>query len=273
MTGRTFAGLTTVPPYPGNNGINFETFTFTFDPVEGDGVRLFGIPGGDAHFISIGELRAFSGQGLDPDCNDNGVLDECEIAAGSGSDCQPNGVLDECELFDGDLPPSDMTELNADEWESWAQDGTITLFDDTGNKQVGAGALGIDATGGGDNYVRYPATGQVEWDLSDVVYVRAWFYADNMNGFQNQSPRIRLGNENGYYELFPYDEVLNQTVGQWTEFMIPLQGDSAWQQSVSGSPSWDAIQYIEIHADTWGAGFLSVDRRSGLRTPARPGGV
>ncbi|MBU0717317.1 MAG: FG-GAP repeat protein, partial [Planctomycetes bacterium] len=32
------------------------------------------------------------------DCNDNGVLDSCDIAEAPSEDCQPNGILDECEL-------------------------------------------------------------------------------------------------------------------------------------------------------------------------------
>ena len=50
-------GLTVAPPYPGNNGINFETFEFHFAPVLADGIRLLGDPGGAANFVSVAELR------------------------------------------------------------------------------------------------------------------------------------------------------------------------------------------------------------------------
>ena len=48
-------------PYPTGNtkaahGNNFDIYTFTFDPIACDGVRLKGAPGGTAYFISIGEL-------------------------------------------------------------------------------------------------------------------------------------------------------------------------------------------------------------------------
>ena len=47
--------------YPDGNtkdvhGNNFDIYTFTFDAVECDGVRLVGKPGGTSYFISVGEL-------------------------------------------------------------------------------------------------------------------------------------------------------------------------------------------------------------------------
>ncbi|MCK4625309.1 MAG: hypothetical protein KAV00_08370, partial [Phycisphaerae bacterium] len=36
------------------------------------------------------------------DCNNNGIPDECDIAAGTSQDCQSNGIPDECELVDND---------------------------------------------------------------------------------------------------------------------------------------------------------------------------
>ena len=54
------SGLTVTPAYPGANGITYETFTLTFIPVTGTGIRIDGKPGGSATFISVGELRAFT---------------------------------------------------------------------------------------------------------------------------------------------------------------------------------------------------------------------
>jgi len=33
-----------------------------------------------------------------PDCQPNGVFDECDIARGTSADCQPNGIPDECDI-------------------------------------------------------------------------------------------------------------------------------------------------------------------------------
>src|SRR5262249_3842102 len=51
--------LAVTPTYPGNNGINYETFTLTFNAAPGDGIRICGTPGGTAHFMSVGELEVY----------------------------------------------------------------------------------------------------------------------------------------------------------------------------------------------------------------------
>ncbi len=57
----TVVGATSTPPYPGNDGINFETYTIALpQPVAGTGIRLDGVPGGTFTFVSVGELRVYS---------------------------------------------------------------------------------------------------------------------------------------------------------------------------------------------------------------------
>ncbi len=51
--------VTVVPAYSGANGVSFETFTFGFPGIVGNGIRIDGAPAGSAHFISVGELRVF----------------------------------------------------------------------------------------------------------------------------------------------------------------------------------------------------------------------
>jgi len=53
------ANLTVTPPYPANDGINYETYVLDFPAVTGDGIRLDGDPGGSADFISVGELEVY----------------------------------------------------------------------------------------------------------------------------------------------------------------------------------------------------------------------
>ena len=52
------------PEYPNGNkqsdfGANFETYTFTFEPVKASGIRLIGSAGGSMHFISVAELEVY----------------------------------------------------------------------------------------------------------------------------------------------------------------------------------------------------------------------
>ncbi len=53
------AGTTSSPTYPYNTsaGTNV-SYTFTFDPVSADGVRVIGTPGGSSTFTSVGEVTA-----------------------------------------------------------------------------------------------------------------------------------------------------------------------------------------------------------------------
>ncbi len=107
-------GLVSEPPYPGDNGVNFDMFTLSFEEVTGDGIRLYGNPGGEANFIGVAELRVRSGVHPTYDCNSNGVLDECDIADGTSQDANSNGIPDECEA-----PPVCSGDSNCDGAVNW----------------------------------------------------------------------------------------------------------------------------------------------------------
>ncbi len=47
------------PAYPPNDSINFETYTFTFPPITGNGIRIDGAPGATSYFTSVAELQIF----------------------------------------------------------------------------------------------------------------------------------------------------------------------------------------------------------------------
>jgi len=50
-------GMIASPVYPNNNSAGRNvTYTFTFNNITGDGVRIISTPGGTAHFTSLGEL-------------------------------------------------------------------------------------------------------------------------------------------------------------------------------------------------------------------------
>ncbi|HWC04084.1 MAG TPA: discoidin domain-containing protein, partial [Methylomirabilota bacterium] len=53
-------GLGISPAYAGNGGGTYQTYTMTFSPISGDGIRIFGEPGGSAAFISVGELDVYA---------------------------------------------------------------------------------------------------------------------------------------------------------------------------------------------------------------------
>jgi hypothetical protein len=66
--------------YPEGNtkavhGNNFDIYTFTFDAVECEGVRLIGKPGGAAYFISVGELTPH----VVSSCDDKAQFDNAAV--------------------------------------------------------------------------------------------------------------------------------------------------------------------------------------------------
>ena len=57
------SNLAITPAYAGNDGVSYETYTLTFNPILGDAILLYGVPGGSAAFISVGELEVFAASG------------------------------------------------------------------------------------------------------------------------------------------------------------------------------------------------------------------
>lgn len=180
------------------------------------------------------------------------------------------------------IPPADMTELNVYDWTAWAQGANASVYDETaaGLHPVGAGSIRFETDGGFDTSMRYPATVTARWDLTRSTTLNVRFRSVNNNSptFQNGSPWIRLlDSENNYFQYQYYSgssplDKLAETLNTWRTYAIPLNAPApptnGWGRTVSGSPDLANIQYIEIHADTWGAGFtLWVD---GLSFTPRP---
>jgi predicted membrane protein len=63
---QTVTGRSDTPAYVPNDGINFETYAFSFDPVQGDAIRIYGPPTGQAHYIGVARLRAYDDAGTPP---------------------------------------------------------------------------------------------------------------------------------------------------------------------------------------------------------------
>ncbi len=168
------------------------------------------------------------------------------------------------------VPPPDMTELNAYDWTAWAQgsDPTHTYVEDettAGLHPVGAGSIRFVTDGGFDTSIRYPATVTAVWDLSASNVLNIRLRTENSQSFQSGSPWIRLMDaDNNYFEYQYYlggvpTDKLNETRGVWRSYSIPLDAPSnpvnGWGRAVHGTPSLADVHFVEIHADTWGAGF------------------
>jgi Divergent InlB B-repeat domain/Carboxypeptidase regulatory-like domain/Bacterial Ig domain/Phosphodiester glycosidase/Glucodextranase, domain B/Bacterial Ig-like domain (group 2) len=155
-------------------------------------------------------------------------------------------------------PPTDLTENNAADWCADTSDhASASLSDDTSRKQVGVSALRLVTESGFDVRMIYPKTQNARWSLTNLNQIKFWAYAENPNqtGFQNASPWIRLGSSGGYIEYHAQSEVLNGAQNTWVQVSIPVQGDSTWARTTSGTVNLNQIDWVEVHADTWDYGF------------------
>lgn len=167
----------------------------------------------------------------------------------------------------------EFTELNAVKWigeaPNW-KDGWVRLADDLSTKVRGKSSLHVVTNSGEDVVVAFPRARDAKWNLTGKRALQLWikFRNENDNGFQNNTPIVRLIDAHGkageasYFEYKPRNgNLLGLTVpyseGRWlfNFFEIPLAGDAVWERTTVGTPDLRQIDALEIHADTWGAGF------------------
>lgn len=138
----------------------------------------------------------------DNDCNDNGTLDECEIADGKAGDCNANGVPDECELdgndCNNDATPDDCEpDCNGNgipdtcDLDAGAADCNNNGLPDECEIAGGGSALDFD---GSDDWVRIPRTPLLE--PTDELTIEVWIRADSI-GSTNNSRIVRIANSFG----------------------------------------------------------------------------
>ncbi len=88
-----FADAVTIAPTGSGSG----PFAVRAAMLDGDDVLDLAVTTWAGDSVSV--LVNVSFPPVSQDCNDNGVPDECDIAATSSIDCNSNGVPDECEVF------------------------------------------------------------------------------------------------------------------------------------------------------------------------------
>ena len=152
-----------------------------------------------------------------------------------------------------------LTEGTAALWGAEAQSASAAVYDDTARVKVGSSSVRFETDGGFDTWLWAPQNQLGGWNLSAAASggVGFWVYALNeTHGFQSLSPWVRFCTTPwDYYEYKPNYDVLNEARNQWLWLEVPLNGDDLWSGTVVGEPTLLQINYIEIHADTWDAGF------------------
>jgi hypothetical protein len=157
---------------------------------------------------------------------------------------------------------TDLTENNASQWATFASDNaTRSVANDTTKVKAGSASLKFITASGFDTGVRYPATGSLNWNLTTagggggVNFLFFWVYAENATsiGWQGYQPIIVLKSSGGTFTYTPVNQVMPNY--SWSLIKVPLSGDANWTRTASGSPSLADVDQIEIHHDTWDAGF------------------
>jgi hypothetical protein len=108
------SGLAVAPPYPArNDGTGFQTYVLDFAPIMGDGIRLFGAPGGSADFISVAELQVLGRGNAPPIARagaDQNVLAGREVLLDGGLSSDANGDPLAYHWLQTSGPPVGLTE-------------------------------------------------------------------------------------------------------------------------------------------------------------------
>jgi parallel beta-helix repeat protein len=128
------------------------------------------------------------------------------------------------------------------------------------NKKVGDASLFCWTGNGWDIGLEYWPAGDTiaSWSLTDQDTLIFWLKTYNNNQSYFQAYHVRVGNYcGGYFKYSSSASVLTGANGQWKLIKIPLAGggNPYYVRTQVGTISLDEINYVEVHADTYGVGF------------------
>jgi hypothetical protein len=131
--------------------------------------------------------------------------------------------------------------------------------------------------------LRYTPTAPLDLRAASTISLSLLAENPSPYDFQNGSPWIRLldTTTGGYFEYQYFEgnsavEALNRAIGTWQAHRIPLQGVGAasdgWRRRTVGTVTLQQVSRVEIHADTWDAGFTMWVDGFGFDLPASAAG-
>ncbi len=161
--------------------------------------------------------------------------------------------------------PQDMAEPDA-VWYAypeacWGYGDTVptTVEWDYTEKVKGEASVHVATGNGWDIGVMYRPDGDsiASWALTEQDTLVFWIKSVNNSQYGFQFCNVVLGDYCGNYYNFSASAstILNPSIGQWKEIRMPLAGVWPWARTAFGDISFDDINYVEIHADTWDYGF------------------
>ncbi len=126
-------------------------------------------------------------------------------------------------------------------------------------KVQGEASVHVSTGNGWDIAVAYrPAAGAyASFSLLEEDTLTFYMKSENNSPYGFQFCNVIIGNDcGGYYQYSASaSTVLNPTIGDWKEIRVPLLGTYPWSRTAFGNASFDEINFVEIHADTWDHGF------------------
>ncbi len=134
----------------------------------------------------------------------------------------------------------------------------VNISWDTVQKKMGNASVHLKTGTGWFNTCSYRDTGCLipRWDLSDYGYLSLWIRSVNNNLGAFQYFKVRIGNiSGGWFEYNSSGNVLNQSLGIWKNYVVPLFGSSAWPRTQNGNISLSDINYVEVYSDSYGVGY------------------
>ncbi|MBT3243103.1 MAG: T9SS type A sorting domain-containing protein [Bacteroidetes bacterium] len=161
-----------------------------------------------------------------------------------------------------DQPPCDMAEPNA-VWNIYADPGfghrrdEVLEFDSVDFK-VGQASVKLNTPRGWDVGINYRPGGDsiALWDLSENDTLKFWIKTIKNPNYGFQGFFIRIGNfDHSYYQYTIPASDLNNAHNRWRHYNIPLKGTSKFVRTQVGDMDFDAVNYVEFHADTWDFGY------------------
>ncbi|QOJ00205.1 MAG: hypothetical protein HRU70_06770 [Phycisphaeraceae bacterium] len=155
----------------------------------------------------------------------------------------------------------DFAEGNAHQWGTFASDGASrSVVNSTERVKVGSSSILFTTASGFDTGVSYPANANLNLDASGYNTLLFWEYPENTTpiGWQGHQPVVVI--RTGVGSASPGTIRLTPTTQQtpnraWKLFKVPLAGGEGWVRETIGTPNLSDVDQVQIHHDTWDAGF------------------
>jgi len=155
-----------------------------------------------------------------------------------------------------DARSEDFAEANAAQWGTFASDAaTASVTNSTARLKDRTASILFTTASGFDTGVKSPANPSLDFDASAFNSLVLWEYPVNTTpvGWQDLQPIVVIRTTGGTITLPPDSPLTGYSV--WQQYNVPFDGGVRWTRTTSGTPDLRHVTQIEIHHDTWDAGF------------------